>query len=129
MGNLGKYQDIVTEARRVGGVDNLIEIIEEAAVAKEFPRILGKGVGAGALATLGAGVVVVAMRRVLGSRKAREALANEAKEQLKAEVEESIDSDGANFENGEDESDSDEGKLLCTTPSPGADRVYTTKSP
>lgn len=112
MGNLGKYQDIVTEARRVGGVDNLIEIIEEAAVSKEFPRILGKGVGAGALATLGAGVVVVAMRRVLGSRKAREALANEAKEQLKAEVEESIDSDGANFGNGEDESDSDEGKLL-----------------
>ena len=112
MGNLGKYQDIVTEAKLAGGVDKLIEIIEKAAAAKEFPKTFGKGVGTGALATLGTGVVVVAMRRLLERKKAREALANEAKEQLIAELEESMKSDGADFENGEDENDSDEGKQL-----------------
>ena len=31
MGNLGKYQDIVVAAKEVGGVDKLIEQIEEGA--------------------------------------------------------------------------------------------------
>lgn len=49
MGNLGKYQDIVVAAKEVGGVDKLIEQIEESAVSKAAPRIFGKGALVGAL--------------------------------------------------------------------------------
>ncbi|KAB8186008.1 hypothetical protein [Microbispora catharanthi] len=111
MGNLGKYQDIVTAAKQAGGVDKLIQVIEEAAVVTASPKIFRKGAGAGVLGTLVAGgVVAVAVKRYLGDKKAREALVNEAKEQLKTKVEESMKSDGANLENGEDESDSNGGK-------------------
>lgn len=109
MGNLGKYQDIVTEAKLVGGVDKLITIIEEAAAAKVSSKAFGKGAGVGVLSTLIVGGVAVAVRRSLDGKKDREALANEAKEQLKAEP---MDPDGPNLENGEGESDSDGGKRL-----------------
>ena len=43
MSNLGKYQDIVTSAKLVGGVDNLIAIIRNDAVANAAPRLLLRG--------------------------------------------------------------------------------------
>lgn len=54
MGNLGKYQDIVTDAKRAGGVDNLIAEIEGNAVAGAAPGLLAVGASAGALALLAA---------------------------------------------------------------------------
>ncbi|WP_141013068.1 hypothetical protein [Nocardioides sambongensis] len=54
MGNLGKYQDIVTEAKRAGGVDNLIADIEGNAVAGAAPFLLAIGAGGGALVLVAA---------------------------------------------------------------------------
>ncbi|MET7934544.1 hypothetical protein [Streptomyces sp. NPDC005322] len=110
MGNLGKYQDITTQAARAGGVDKWIEVIEEAAATKAFPKTFGKGAGVGALSVLVVAGLAATARRALNDRRAREALANEAKEQLKTEVKESMKSNGINTENGEGESDSDGGK-------------------
>ena len=87
MGNLGRYQDIVTEAKLAGGVDALITIIEDTAVADRAPGIFGKGVGAGLLiaCVVGGGVRTA---RFLGIRKRdRRTLRDEARAQLKAEIE------------------------------------------
>ena len=86
MGNLGRYQDIVTEAKLAGGVDALITIIEDNAVADRAPGIFGKGVGAGLLVAcvVGGGARTA---RFLGIRKRdRRALRDEARAQLKAEI-------------------------------------------
>ncbi|MEW2287062.1 hypothetical protein [Streptomyces sp. NPDC047841] len=111
MGNLGKYQDIVEAAKRAGGVDALIKIIQDAAVAKAYPGVFRKGAavgaGAGVVGTLVVGGVAVTVRRFLDDKRAREALANEAEKQLKAEVEKSMSSDGDNLNNGEIDNDSD----------------------
>ena len=45
MSNLGRYQDIVTDAKRAGGVDALIQIIEDTAVAGKRPTLVGLGFG------------------------------------------------------------------------------------
>lgn len=93
MGNLGRYQEIVQAAKAVGGVDNLIGNIEAGAVAKATPGLLGKGaaLGAAGLATVvGAGAFV---RRAWVDRKAREVLAEESKEALKAVVADATTSD------------------------------------
>ncbi|MYS94789.1 MULTISPECIES: hypothetical protein [Streptomyces] len=112
MGNLGKYQDIVEAAKRAGGVDALIKIIQDAAVAKASPGVFRKGAalgaGAGVVGTLAAGGVAVTVRRSLDDKRAREALANEAEKQFKAEVEKSMNSDGDNPKSGEGDKDSDE---------------------
>ncbi len=99
MGNLGKYQDIVVAAKEVGGVDKLIEQIEEGAVSKAAPRIFGKGALVGALGTA---LAAMASKRYLDNKKAREALAEDAKAQLKAAVEGSPGVEGAGPESEED---------------------------
>ncbi|MET7984694.1 hypothetical protein [Streptomyces sp. NPDC005281] len=107
MGNLGPYQDIVTAAKRVGGVQSLIKAIEDAAIAKAFPKAFGQGSGAGALGTLAVGGVTLAAKRNLDKMRAREARANEAKEQLKTKVGGSMKSDGLSLGNGAGKSDCD----------------------
>ena len=84
MGNLGKYQDIVTDAKRAGGVDNLIADIEGNAVAGAAPRLLAMGAGAGALVVLAARW---SARRYGEWKSEREARAEAAKAQLRAAVE------------------------------------------
>ncbi|MDW8806299.1 hypothetical protein P1P68_16280 [Streptomyces scabiei] len=104
MGNLGKYQDITTQAAQAGGVDKWIEVIEEVAAAKAFPKAFSKGAGVGALSALAVAGLAVISKRALDERRAREALADEAKEQLKA-----TKSNDINPKNGEGENDSDGG--------------------
>ena len=106
MSNLGKYQDIVTAAARNGGVDNLIKIIEDNAVAKTAPRIFVKGAGA---ATALIAIGVLAVKHFSDKNRAREVRANEAKEQLKAGTGGPTNLDDANAEHGEDANDSDSG--------------------
>lgn len=81
MGNLGRYQDIVTEAKRAGGVDKLIAAIEGNAVAGAAPRLLAVGAGAGAFVVLTARWTV---RRHGEWKSLREARAEAAKAQLRA---------------------------------------------
>lgn len=102
MGNLGRYQDIVVAANEVGGVDKLIEQIGEDAVSKAAPRIFGKGALVQALGTAATGVAAMAAKRYLDNKKAREALAEDAKAQLKAAVEGSPGVEGAGPEGDED---------------------------
>jgi hypothetical protein len=105
LGNLGRYQDIVVVAKEVGGVDKLIEQIGEGAVSKAAPRIFGKGALVGALGTAATGVAAMAAmaaKRYLDNKKAREALAEDAKAQLKAAVEGSPGVEGADPEGDED---------------------------
>ncbi|MBT0995474.1 hypothetical protein KIN34_14400 [Cellulomonas sp. DKR-3] len=71
MSNLGRYQEIVTESARAGGVDKLIKSIESGAVAKATPGLVGKGVGLGVLLAGTAGVAVIASKRAWGSLRAR----------------------------------------------------------
>ena len=103
MGNLGRYQDLVMAAKEVGGVDKLIEQIGDGAVSKAAPRIFGKGALVGALGTAATGVAAMAAKRYLDNKKkAREALAEDAKAQLKAAVEGSPRVEGAGPEGDED---------------------------
>jgi hypothetical protein len=55
LSNLGRYQDITTEAARLGGVDNLVRAIERNAVAKSGPWIFLVGVGVGGVALTAGG--------------------------------------------------------------------------
>lgn len=97
MSNLGMYQEIVTAAAQMGGVEPLIRKIESGAVAKAAPGLLGKGAGIGALGTLAAGGIVFGVRWLWSTYQAREAAAVEAKEQLRAVVDEQEASDEANL--------------------------------
>lgn len=104
-GNLGRYQDIVMAAKESGGVDKLIEQIEKGAVSKAAPRIRLQGAFVGALGTAVTGMGVgaaVAAKRYLENKKAREALAEDAKAQLKAVVEGSPGAEGPGPESDED---------------------------
>lgn len=47
MSNLGPYQEFVTDAARMGGVENMIRTIESGAIAKAAPVLLVKGAGIG----------------------------------------------------------------------------------
>jgi hypothetical protein len=106
LGNLGKYQDIVQAAKEAGGVDKLIENIGEGAVSKAAPKIYVRGALAGALGTaatgVATGVVVMAAKRYLDNKKAREALAEDAKAHLKAAVENWPSAEGAGPESDEE---------------------------
>ena len=84
MSNLGPYQEIVTAAARVGGVENLIRTIESAAVARAAPGLLGKGAGIGALVTLAAGGAYFGGRWLWSTYEARADAAAVSKEQLRA---------------------------------------------
>ncbi len=110
MGNLGKYQDIVTAAKHLGGVDNLIETIEAGAVAKAAPRLLFKGAAIIAACTSVLAVGVVAGKRVWNKYKAREVAANEAKERLRTELAEHMTADHGDADRGEGLIDVDEGR-------------------
>ena len=105
-GNLGRYQAIVMAAKEAGGVDKLIEQIEKGAVSKAAPRIRMQGAFVGALGTAavtGMGVgAAVAAKRYMDNKKAREALAEDAKAQLKAVVEGSPGAEGAGPESDDD---------------------------
>ncbi|THA71968.1 hypothetical protein E6P78_05255 [Streptomyces sp. A0958] len=93
-------------ASRVGGVDNLVKnigkaavakaapVIGKAAVAKAAPKIYCMGAGAGALGTLAAGGVAVAVRNAWREKRAREACAKEAGEQTETAGQESVNSGG-----------------------------------
>lgn len=96
MSNLGKYQDIVTEAKRAGGVDALIKIIEDNAVARRSPSMLAIGAGTGVLLTCFVGGGVVAARRILDKKSRQEAMAKQAKEELKAVIDRSVSTDAVN---------------------------------
>lgn len=97
MSNLGMYQDLTTAAARLGGVENLIRAIETGAVAKAAPALLGKGAGMGVVGTLAAGCIVLGIKRVKSTYEAREHAANDAKERLRAVVDEQEASDDANL--------------------------------
>lgn len=96
MGNLGKYQDIVTDAKSAGGVDNLIADIEGSAVADAAPRLLAIGAGAGALVVV---VVRWSTHRYGDWKAGREALAEAAKAELRA----AVDTDGDQVATSNDE--------------------------
>lgn len=87
MGNLGLYQDFSTVAKTFGGVDKMIKHIEFDAVKKAAPALIGVGVAIGA----GAKPAFDAGKRGLAKLKGSGAAAAEAKEQLKAVVEGSLD--------------------------------------
>lgn len=92
MSNLGLYEWITTQAKIEGGVENLIKTIESGAAKKALkeagPVLVGVGVlvGAGAVKGIDAG------RTAWAKYKQSQADAAEAKEQLKAIVEESMNS-------------------------------------
>lgn len=87
MGNLGRYQDIVTEAKLAGGVDAWIKILEDAAVADRSSKSLAKGVGLGLLVAGVMGGVAGSARALWVQNRDRRALIDEARAQLKAEIE------------------------------------------
>ena len=107
MGNLGKYQEIVTDAKRAGGVDNLITGIESNAVAGAAPRLLAMGAVAGALVVLAARW---SARRYGEWTSGREARAETAKAQLRAAVEGATDTDAGQAAASDDEA-SREGEI------------------
>ena len=45
MSNLGRYQDIVTDAKRLGGVEDYLRLIEARAVTRATPRLVARSVG------------------------------------------------------------------------------------
>lgn len=80
MGNLGLYQDFVTNAKAAGGVEKLIESIEKSAAMKAMPKAFAAGVGVTAAAALGVTAIV---RRYSKHSDAQEAEADLAKAALR----------------------------------------------
>jgi negative regulator of sigma E activity len=80
VGNLGPYQDFVTNAKAAGGVEKLIESIEKSAAMKAMPKAFAAGVGVTAAATLGVTAIV---RRYSERSDAQEAEADFAKAELR----------------------------------------------
>ena len=105
MGNLGMYQEVVTAAKRVGGVENLIKIIEDSAVAEATPRLLAKGAGVGAIGAL---ATVAGVRRCSEWKAERAARAHLAKAQLRAEVENALNLDAGQAEAPQEDETCDE---------------------
>ncbi|NLI85117.1 MAG: hypothetical protein GX440_06935 [Propionibacterium sp.] len=107
MSNLGPYQEFVTDAARMGGVENMIRTIESGAIAKAAPVLLVKGAGIGALATLAACGIYFGGRRLWSTYEGRASAAVAAKEQLRTALDEQEDSDQAS--GGVDERSEDSG--------------------
>jgi hypothetical protein len=112
MGNLGKYQDLVTQAARLGGVDNLIKKIEAGAVTKAAPKLVALGVGVGALLVVGGKAAMTGGKNFAGKYRARQVAADEAKKELKAEVARALDSDATIADPGAGSGDVDEANPL-----------------
>nr|BFE63101.1 hypothetical protein GCM10020063_076270 [Dactylosporangium thailandense] len=104
MGNLGRYQDIVTTAKQLGGVEKLIETIESKAVTRAAPKLLLLGAAGGAALAAS----VVAGKRLWSKYKAGEVAANEAKERLRAELAKHVTSDHGDADHGEGPTDVDQ---------------------
>ena len=68
MSNLGGYQQIVQDAKRAGGVDELIKTISTSAVFDAAPKLIAAGVGIRVEGTLAfeKGKQYVAARRQAG---------------------------------------------------------------
>ena len=88
MSNLGLYQDIVTAAARSGGVENLIRKIESGAVTRAAPGLFWKGAGIGVFGTLAVGGMALGARWLWSVYEETLAAAAEAKEDLRAAVDE-----------------------------------------
>jgi hypothetical protein len=91
--NLGPYQEITTLAKSLGGVDKMIKTIESDAAKKVLMKAGPVLLAVGALAGVGATKGIDAGKNAWAKYKEGEAAAAEAKEQLKAIVEESTNSD------------------------------------
>lgn len=95
MSNLGLYEWITTQAKIEGGVENLIKTIEAGAAKKALkeagPVLVGVGVLAGASAMKG----FDAGRAAWAKYKQSQVDAAEAKEQLRAVVEEALNPNAA----------------------------------
>lgn len=89
MGNLGLYEVITTQAKNMGGVENWIKAIESDAAKKALmkagPALVAVGIVAGAGAVKG----IDAGKNAWTKYKEGAAAAAEAKEYLRAVVEES----------------------------------------
>ena len=85
MGNLGAYQDIVTNAKAAGGVEKLIESIEKSAAAKAMPKAFAAGAAVTAAAAVGVTAIVKQVSKRIEARKAE---ANQAKARLASIVDE-----------------------------------------
>jgi hypothetical protein len=83
MSNLGAYKSFSTEAASVGGVENMIEMIEKAAVAKSAPKLIAGGLAVGLAAAAGAQQLYRFGSAKVAERKERQAAAEAAKEKLR----------------------------------------------
>jgi tartrate dehydratase alpha subunit/fumarate hydratase class I-like protein len=87
LGNLGDYQAIVTLAKKMGGVKNLIKTIETGAVTKAAPKLIAIGIGIGGATAVGVMGVKGLLDQSLEKRSVRLRAAEKAKERLTAIVE------------------------------------------
>lgn len=91
MGNLGLYEEITREAKRLGGPDKLIEAIQDAAVSDAAPGHRRQGAGVATVVLVAGWAGLSFWRKYSADRRAeRESAAKEAKTQLKAAIEEGI---------------------------------------
>ena len=98
MSNLGRYQDIVEEASRAGGVDNWLQLVEREAVEEAAPKMIGVGT----LVAFGLMGTALLVKRLVDKRMDRRKLAERAREQLQEEVEAALNSQDDIEENLED---------------------------
>ena len=105
MGNLGRYQDIVTEAKLAGGVDAWIGILEDAAAAAGSRKAFTRGVGVGVLVACDVGGSATSARHCWVENRDRRALADEARKQLRAEIERVAEPDAVGDQSTSDGTD------------------------
>lgn len=84
MSNLGRYQELVTEAKSLGGVENYLKLIEANAVASAAPRLVAQGAAVTLLAVGGVAGVVLEMKRRIDKRRALATEAEAARQSLTA---------------------------------------------
>ncbi len=84
MSNLGMYQDFVIQTKSVGGVEKMIQQIEDGGVAK--------GVVGGIVGTLAVGGACLYLWRLWSASESRKSSAADAKDHLRAVVDDQDDS-------------------------------------
>lgn len=82
MSNLGRYQELVTEAKSLGGVENYLNLIEANAVANAAPRLVVRGAVVTLVAVGGIAAVALEVKRRIDARSALAEAAGAARDSL-----------------------------------------------
>jgi hypothetical protein len=94
MSNLGAYQDFVTDAKQLGGVQSYLRLLEANAVANAAPRLYARAVILTLVALGGMAALGLEAKRRLQARDTLRCEADAAREQLVTATQQAAEGNG-----------------------------------